>query len=203
MVQDLLDVTDSGMAVDSIYLQNDAQSGEHGGDVRPAEQYAYLIYCVRRVDGLPCSFVFGESMTGEAAAPYWRYETMYFLVNSKGIFNMWWTCPIEVIETVNEDAQLKPFSEIREIFEKMMLVKYEAQAETSEYVFEINRVALSLHRIIEQNSNESGLLIPAWNFYGKWTIETDAPDGQFEKLGESFLTINAIDGSIIDLYKGY
>lgn len=203
MVQDLLDVTDSGMAVDSIYLQNDAQSGEYGGDVRPAEQYAYLIYCVRAVDGLPCSFVFGESMTGEAAAPYWRYETMYFLVNSEGIFNMWWTCPLEVVETVNGDAQIEPFSEIQQVFEKMMRVKYEAQAEYNGYDFEINRVTLSLHRIIEQNSNESGLLVPAWNFYGKLVTDPDDPLWRSETLGQSFLTINAIDGSIIDIYKGY
>lgn len=116
---------------------------------------------------------------------------------------MVWTCPIEVIETVSEDARLKPFSEIRGIFESMMLVKYEAQAENSAYDFDINRVTLSLHRIVEKNSNESGLLVPAWNYYGKLTIKTDPPDGSSEDIGQSFLTVNAIDGSIIDIYKGY
>ncbi len=202
MVQELLDMTGSGMVVDSIYLRDDAQYNDDS-IVQPAEHYAYMIYCVRTTDGFPCSYVAGSIQPeAGAAAPYWQYENMYFMVNNEGIFKMDWTCPIEVVETVNQDAQLKPFSEIREIFEKMMLVKYEAQAESSQYDFEINRVTLSLHRIIERNSNETGLLVPAWNFYGKWTI-ADSTGGQFELLGESFLTINAIDGSIIDISKGY
>lgn len=60
MVQGLLDKTDSGMAVDSVYLQDVAQYYDDG-TVQPAENYAYLIYCVRLVDGLPCSYVTGES----------------------------------------------------------------------------------------------------------------------------------------------
>jgi hypothetical protein len=203
LVQKLLDKTNSGMVVDSIYLQDDTQYYDDG-TIQPPAHYAYLIYCVRTVEGFPCSCVAGESMPeADATAPSWRYEQTYFMVNSEGIFNMVWTCPLEVVETVNEDAQLTPFTEIQEIFENMMLVKYEAQSETSKYTFMIDRVTLSLHRIIEQNSNESGLLVPAWNFYGKWTIKTDDPNGSFEYLGQSFMTINAIDGSVIDIYKGY
>ncbi len=77
---------------------------------------------------------------------------------------MYWSAPIQLIETVNEDAKLKPFFEIREIFETMMRIQYEPQAEFSELDFEIDRVTLSLHRIVEQDSNKTGLLVPAWNF---------------------------------------
>ena len=207
MVQELLDNTGSGMVVGSIYLQDDEQFGNYDDIVRPAEQYAYKVYCVRTVDGLPCSYVSGgsESVDGDMMAPYWHYEGLEFMVNGDGIFSIYWSTPIEVIETVSEDAQLKPFAEIQEIFEKMMGIKYEPQAEYggNEYDFEINRVTLSLHRIVEQDSNETGLLVPAWNFYGKLTIASDGPTGQYEELGESFMTINAIDGSVIDTRKGY
>jgi hypothetical protein len=208
MVQDLLDTTGSGMVVDSIYLQNDEQKGNYDEAVRPAENYAYIVYCVRSVDGLPCSYIMGGSVPeSEMTAAPWVYETMYFMVNSEGIFEMMWHNPIKIVQKVNEDAQLKPFSEIQEIFENMMSIEYEAQAEYggSGFDFDINRVTLSLHRIVEQNSNESGLLVPAWNFYGKLTImpSGDSPTGAFDKLGESFLTINAIDGSVIDTFKGY
>ncbi len=207
MVQDLLDKTGSGMVVDSIYIQNDEQKGNYEEAARPAERYAYKVYCVRTVDGFPCSYVSGGSRPeNDATAPTWHYECLDFMVNGDGIFDMMWMCPIGVAETVNEDAQLKPFSDIQEIFEKMMLVKYEAQAEYggTEYSFEINRVTLSLHRIVEQNSNESGLLVPAWNFYGKLTkLSEGNPYGATEEIGISFMTINAIDGSIIDTSKGY
>ena len=203
IVQRLLDETSSGMVVDSIYLQND---GQESNSLSPG-QYAYKIYCVRSVDGFSCSYVTGGSQPEDGAtAPYWIYEEMYFMVNSDGIFSMIWFSPIEVADTVNEDAQLKPFSEIQEIFEKMMTIEYEVQAEFggTEYDFEIDRVTLSLHRIVEQNSNESGLLVPAWNFYGKLIVNASGEDYEkFEELGKSFMTINAIDGSIIDTGKGY
>ncbi len=202
-VQELLDKTHSGMVVDSIYLQDDEQKGNYDGIVRDAERYAYKIYCVRTVDGMPCSSVLdaSEPVSGDMMAPYWMYEQLVFMVNSEGIVSMEWLGPITVVETLNEDAQLKPFSEIKEIFETMMRIKYEPQAEYTELNFEINRVTLSLHRVVEQNDNETGLLIPAWNFYGKLTNKTS--DGQFEELGGSFMTINAVDGSVIDTQKGY
>lgn len=204
MVQDLLDKTGSNMKVDSVYLQNDAQKGNYDGEVRDAERYAYKIYCVRTVDGNPCSYVVGGSKpdTKDMMSPFWVYENMHFMVNSQGIFEMEWHSPIEIKETVNTDAQLKSFSEIKEIFEKMMSVKYEFQA--SQYNgmdFEINRVTLSLHRVIEKDSNDSGLLVPAWNFYGKLIVGSGKE--QFEKTGETFMTISAIDGSVIDVNKGY
>lgn len=206
MVQSLLDETGSGMTVDRMYLQDDTIYYDDG-TVEPAQHYAYLVYCVRTVDGLPCAYTAGASyLADDAAAPYWQYEEMYFLVNGEGIFEMWWTCPIEVVETVNVDAQLKAFPEIRGIFEKMMSVIYGAQDKNNKEEFEINRVTLSLHRIIEQNSNASGLLVPTWNFYGKETSTWSDPSGyseSFETLDRSFLTINAIDGSIIDISKGY
>lgn len=207
MVQELLDKTNSGMTVDSIYLQDDEQDGTYDDEVRSAERYAYKIYCVRKVDEYPCSFVMGGSVpdVNDMMAPYWMYEKLYFMVNSEGIFQMIWQCPIEVIETVNEDSQLKPFLEIQEIYEKMMRIKYEPQAknwkEGDEMNFDVNRVTLSLHRIIEKDSNETGLLVPTWNFYGKMTNIYSY--GKYEALGESFLTINAIDGSVIDTNKGY
>jgi hypothetical protein len=203
LVQSLLNNTDSGMVVDRMYLQNDAIYYDDG-IAEPAKHYAYLIYCVRTVDGLPCSYVAGASyQADDAVAPYWQYEEMYFLVNGEGIFEMWWTCPIEVVEMINNDARLKSFQEIQGIFEKMMLVRYEALAEYNKYDFEINRATLALHRIVEQNSNGSGLLVPAWNYYGKLITDPDDPLLCNETLDRSFLTINAIDGSLIDVGKGY
>jgi len=98
----------------------------------------------------------------------------------------------------------KPFSEIREIFEKMMSVEYESWTELSELDFEIDRVTLSRQRIVDKNAGGTGLLVPAWNFYGKLNEKSLAEDGgKFEKIGESFMTINAVDGSVIDIQKGY
>lgn len=204
MVQHLLDRTGSNMMVDSIYLQDDEQKGYVDGIVRPAERYAYHIYCVRTVDGLSCASISGGSQpaNGDLTAKDWSYEGLDMIVNGQGILTMMWRSPLEVTGTANENSTLKPFPEIQEIFEKMMDVNYEQEAELYGGMdFEINRVMLSLQRIVDTDSGEEGLLVPAWNFYGKLTVGSQKE--QFEKLGESFMSINAIDGTVIDPMKGY
>ena len=203
MVQKLLDKTNSGMIVDSVYIQDDEQTGNFDGKVRPAEQYAYQIYCVRAANAVPCSAVLGQSYSEDELRSTWWYEELVFTVNGDGIANMKWICPLEITDTVSDNANLLPFIEIKEIFEKMMAIKHEPTAKVySSLEFKINRAALSLHRIIEQNSDDSGLFIPAWNFYG--ISVRKAEDGySYSDIGTSFLTINAIDGSIIDTDRGY
>ena len=44
-------------------------------------------------------------------------------------------------------------------------------------------------RVLEPDSLDSGVIIPVWDFYGP--------------SGETYLTINAIDGTVIDRQYGY
>ena len=71
--------------------------------------------------------------------------------------------------------------------------------------YTITSVRLSLQRISEQDSFTSGLLAPVWNVYGYQTVFRKDKN-QSEDYPVSLwplLTINAIDGSVIDIYKGY
>lgn len=57
-------------------------------------------------------------------------------------------------------------------------------------------------RVFEQGSAENGLLIPVWNFYG--TRQRTFTDGETdETIPGIMLSINAVDGSIIDRALGY
>ena len=60
------------------------------------------------------------------------------------------------------------------------------------------------HCIIDKNSFTDGILVPVWNFYCAETlVETD---GYVRNLDSSYhpdITINAVDGSVIDVFKGY
>lgn len=198
--------------VDSVFLTDDENLGNYDGKTGPAEHYAYRLYCVRKVNETPCTYM--RDMSSSAVddggfAPQWWYESLEMLVDDEGVFSMQWYAPLEIMDCVNEDAQLKPFSEVREIFEKMIFIKYEDYAKDYDsFVFEIDRATLSLQRIAEQNSIENGLLVPVWNFYGTLTREVN---GKKEvgglngpgTINSSVLSINAIDGSIIDISKGY
>ena len=101
-----------------------------------------------------------------------------------------------------------PFARISEIFEKIMLVKYSPKLDYVERArYQVNRVALELQRVSEHNSIENGLLIPVWNFYGvfhcEYTDGTVYTIDDTQGFSDPFLSINAIDGSVIDVNKGF
>lgn len=122
-------------------------------------------------------------------------------------------------EIVVAETTLKPFTGIMDVFKNMMCIVNEPEAQIAERYqsieFVITGITLSLQRISEQNSVTSGLLVPVWNFYGdkvftrqdgtSYTLseaaKSETPDAEF--FYYPFLSINAIDGSIIDPEKGY
>lgn len=64
----------------------------------------------------------------------------------------------------------------------------------------VDQVVLGYTRISEKDSFHTGLLVPVWDFIG--TVEvTDGKETGIEK--KSILTINAIDGSVINRTLGY
>ena len=68
----------------------------------------------------------------------------------------------------------------------------------------IDRVELSLQRIAEQDNFSAGLLVPVWNFYGTCSETAGGRHDRYTNTNRgSFLSINAVDGSVIDLNKGY
>ena len=63
---------------------------------------------------------------------------------------------------------------------------------------------------IRIRDEEAYMLIPVWDFIGDWsyTVNTIDTEGNNSSTinscnGVSFLTVNAIDGSIVNRYLGY
>ncbi|MCI9151040.1 MAG: hypothetical protein HFI42_11205 [Lachnospiraceae bacterium] len=126
----------------------------------------------------------------------WPGESVLVYVNDSGIAGFYYLAPIETVETVVEKSQMKSFEEIKDIFKQMIVVANASQGETAD--IHIDRVTLRYTRISEENSFDTGLLVPVWDFEGRLSLNT----GRAEKNG-SLLTINAIDGSVIDKRLGY
>lgn len=169
---------------------------------------AYRLQYVRKVKDVPLTYTNVEGSwddTDSSNAWMWSYEKMTLIIDDSGIVEMVWEAPYELKETVTETTAMLPFSRIQDIFEKMIIVN---NADHSEYGMELNitGMKLGLARITEQNNLKSGLLIPVWDFFGTATYHYG--DGESEShtvidSGESYLTINAIDGSIVDRGLGY
>jgi hypothetical protein len=137
----------------------------------------------------------------------WLYEKIHVLVDDEGVYKVVYTAPCEVVETIMLATSLLPFNTVKDIFEKMVviadnLVDTDTSGYTEKYV--ITSVRLGLMSVREQDC-ETGLLIPVWDFLGY--SESESEQHGFETLNtnelESFLTINAIDGSIIQRGNGY
>ncbi len=140
-------------------------------------------------------------------------ESLCIYVNDTGVILIDWTSPCNVTRTVNENVALKPIEEIKEIFKQQILYNvYEADG--NEDIIKIDEVRLGYMAIPEKGDISNYRLIPVWDFIGPtWSDEEYAAITNPQYLEEgssqipnediSYLTINAIDGSIIDRNLGY
>ena len=180
-----------------------------GGDIQIGNLIkAYRLQYIRRVNGVPLTYTNVRGAwndTDSSAIWAWDYERITFIINDDGIVEMEWNAPYEILDTVVQSAALLPFSRIMEVCEMMIVVNnaYKTNASTE---LKITQIQLGLARITEQNDMNTGLLIPVWDVFGTATYHFENGGVEVYTMddpGESFLTVNAIDGSIIDRGLGY
>ena len=141
---------------------------------------------------------------GEQFAKPWLYERIRVFIDDNGIAMFEYRSPHELTDIEVEGAMLLPFSSIQEIFEEMIVIvdnEYDMSEEEWTCEYFIDHVTLGLIRLTERNVGSQGLLVPVWDFFGH---SVDSYGIQRGISGyTSLLTINAIDGSIIDRFAGY
>ena len=108
-------------------------------------------------------------------------------------------------EYTTENSALLTFDKVDEIFQKMMLVKYDISGSGNDLTsatYKVDRVTLEMSRVTNRKSSEKGLLVPVWNFYGSYYFTYEDGHNFGSDVREGFpsplLRINAIDGSIIE-----
>ena len=205
-------ITQLGLSEFQFY---EGEMREEGADIRREleglETKGYRkLYVLRYMRNVKDVFVtyesvgkYSESFVGENVKKmHWPVETIEIRVNDNGIAGFFFEAPTKITETVVENASLKSFDEIKGIFEKMVAIANASQAddEPRETKITVDQVVLGYTRISEKDSFHTGLLVPVWDFMG--TVEvTDGKETGIEK--KSILTINAIDGSVINRTLGY
>jgi hypothetical protein len=154
-------------------------------------------------DGTSAKTISGEKETAVYAMP-WMYEKVRVIIDGGGILCFLWNSPYVVTDTVTGATAMLSFDEIRNTFEKMIPVVnniYDTSDQGLTCDMYVTEVRLGLMRITEENVGTSGLLIPVWDFMGY----TEDSNGQVNGRDgyNALLTINAINGSIIDRGLGY
>ncbi len=180
--------------------------------INPRKCVWFLRYS-RSVDNVPVTYTVYDCMKVEEnnqSAP-WSYEDMTFAIDDTGIVGFSWRSPYTAAETITQNANLISFDDVTDVFETMSMAvhAWDGYAQGSPNLKAVNitvdHIKFGLARITEQNKRDSGLLVPVWDFFGTATQIFDQ-NGQEKRYGDGhipILTINAIDGSIINRSLGY
>ena len=140
---------------------------------------------------------------GGGYTPSWDYEHVIAAVDGDGtILGMAWEGPLQETEVVSDTTTLLPYEEVMDIFARQVnrIFSYEEDIHGS---LTVSNVQLGLFRIREQGDMESGLLVPVWFITGEYRCASHPEEVHLYDNLSPIAVINAIDGSIIDVMKGY
>lgn len=197
-----LEVCDWGYAV--------FHHGEDGARKESILQAGYIFHFTRKIDGVPVTYTdeYGGGLEDmDSTLTPWSYERCDVIVGKDGIENVEIVNPYEVGAVQTEHVKLMDFESIAKIYEQMMevsnadITKYEANR-----TYHIKRIVLGYSRIYDPTTdNDSGILVPVWDFIGGFDAKSEESEStnNGEYSNQSFMTINAIDGTVIDRGLGY
>ena len=159
------------------------------------------------------------------------HEMAEVVVAKEGVVTFLWVQPTMLVDMMADNVSLLAFEDVQDVFKRHIIIKY-ADFD-SDYKYHTNyrydslpilerriiieTAKLGLMRVMRQGKEGEYLMIPVWDFYGYDTIAFENSNAAKEmqiRLNEndelvdaapyrSYLTINAIDGSVIDRYAGY
>jgi hypothetical protein len=197
------------------YLTCYSNEKVYGGsdDIRNPRKCVWLLRYVREVNEIPVTYTPYDCMKveDEAQSAPWSYEDMTFAIDDSGIVGFRWSSPYKLTEVVTENSNLLPFQDITDVFDTMSLVinAWDGIAQGNPHLtgveINVDEIRFGLTRITEQDKRDSGLLVPVWDFFGTMTYIREV-DGQTQKMDIGpipILTVNAIDGSVINRSLGY
>lgn len=215
VLQCLLDLGISDMQIDSASLatlyrdMNDYSDKEY---LKTAKQ-CYVFSIQRLIGGVPVYNIQGstENMTSDPTVPAPKEpeytnvlgaERMVILVDDTGIIQFSWENPAETVSTISEHVNLKKYSEIIKRAKDNIFFKNYTDSTTKANI-KITSIKLGMMRIMRKDKPGEYLLVPVWDFIGNREQIIDGKSDWLSFGDESYVTINAIDGSFINRSWGY
>lgn len=167
------------------------------------KQTGYMVHCTREEEGVPVTYTHEDGTLSEGALIWWPPEEINFVYTDRGLVSFEWVNPCQIEELSSEAVFLMPFTEIRDIFQEMILkTNLDGFSEAGDTVeIHVDEVRLGYMRIQEAGEEEmAGTLVPVWDFSGSRTCRNAAGEVKYmvDNVYESLLTINAMDGTIVE-----
>jgi hypothetical protein len=152
-------------------------------------------------------FAYPDDETETAYNAVFSSPAVFFEIDETGVW-MNWSGPIDIQETLNENAVLLPFDKIQERIKQQLPIKYAAKEGITQV--HVTSVELNYMRARIKDTQDGYMLVPVWDVYGyndqprpKEFGYGGPPKANPEDFLETLLTISAIDGSVMNRNFGY
>ena len=186
------------------------------------EYYCYVFIFTRNVNNTFVTYACNNISGNEYSEP-WPYESIVIMVDDEGVSVMHWQSPLsQVTSKITNDAPLLEFEKIKKITEQQIEIdnlqykwaeKMSSGAEIKSVELQIDKIVLGYMRIKSAELSGTYNLVPVWDFFGHEKVCVDVNGSEYNFVSSdrdnfgnykhSYLTINAIDGTIIDRNIGY
>lgn len=191
-----------------VYEQLDDFVDEKAGKSSTGARKVYHFKFLRQIDGVQINNENGNKFADSGSgADYtkkeWSGEAIDFVVNDEGIVGFQYNSPLKITDTVVKKSNLMKFDKIKKIFEDMIITTNAADTEGKKTNIKVEEVKLRYMRVSEENSFETGLLVPVWEFNGTKRDNITGSKAGSTDVKENLMTINGIDGTVVDQMLGY
>jgi len=171
----------------------------------------YIFRYTRHIYGIPVN----DDNGGEGVSNEYDYTSglgvITVIVDDGGVCFLSYNNPYDLGPTIQEDCGLLSFRQIMDIFAKVGLLSIqhlERNADLQENTLQIYRIQFGYMAVRQPDNINAYYYVPVWDFYGYRVLfgtggYAHGKDDGFVQQGKSELTINAIDGTIIDRSYGY
>lgn len=171
----------------------------------------YIFRYTRHINGIPVN----DDNGGEGVSNDYDYTSglgvITVIVDDSGVCFLGYYNPYDLGPTIQADCDLLSFRQIMDIFAKVGLLSIqhlERNADLQENTLQIYKIQFGYMTVRQPDNINAYYYVPVWDFYGYRVLfgtggYAHGKDGGFVMEGNSELTINAIDGTIIDRNYGY
>ncbi|HHY83071.1 MAG TPA: hypothetical protein GX505_10410 [Clostridiales bacterium] len=168
----------------------------------------YIFRYTQHINGIPVNDDFG----GESCSNDYDYTSglgvITIIVRDDGVCYVKYSNPYDIGRVIQENCDLLSFDQVMDIFSKVGLLSIqhlERNSDLKENIMQVYKIQLG-YMAVRQPDNTYHY-IPVWDFYGHRKLSGTGGYAHGEESGliwgDSVLTINAIDGTVIDRNYGY
>lgn len=177
-------------------------------DIQNNPEY-YIFNYTQMVEGIPVTWAQGAPQTDQYGYTHPQGE-ISIVIGDDGIRGIFMNSPWSVGEVLQEDSELLEFDQIMDIYEKIGILS-EAALENNNPDLQKNEIFIDKIQLgyMAVKTSDGYRFTPVWDFFGHHVMYGTGGYGalsgvmQDKYMNSPYLTINAIDGTVIDREYGY